>query len=743
MRSLRFVFLLAAIGVGGFVARDYWEGRRYRATTTEVQPETLEADLNSRSARWNWSQQTADESTVEISAGGFRQGADRSKIELKDVELRIYRADDHTFDRVETPQAFFDIGGNLFRSEAETTITLGVPFDDPDADSAELTRIRTTDVTFDTKTGGASTNQETRYVFENGTGRSLGAEYSSLQRYFAMKTDVEVTRLPSSPGGRKTEISAGRLVYQEAEQRVDLDGGASLRRGAQSVDAASAVLHLVDGVVRRIDAPDAVGEQQRRDRRVTFRTPRLEAFFTEQGAVERLVGAGRSRLASIGATSKMEAVGERVDLTYDPPAEEGDDSRLREAFLRGDARVEIGPGDDGGAAERRTVVSEAIQLHMRPDGEQIELVETHEPAELTLQPAGTGAAERRLTAARVRMEYADGNRMRSLEAHGDVHTARSGRGDEAPPLETWSGSLEAALDPETGELTALRQWSDFRFVQGSQKGEAGEARFDADAERLELKGAARVDDATGVLRAFRITLDQVNDRVEAEGEVSSSYREAAGRQGQGLFQSSEPVYATAREMQSDQKTGELVYRGGARLWQGANRIEAEMIRIDRQAKTLAAEGNVLTFLREGDRKDGDSDAGLVRIRAERMAYDEATRLARYSGGVTLERNQMRVRSRELEAVVRSAEGDREAGLESAEARGEVEITEAGGGRRGLGDWASFDPESGEVVLEGKPARALTPAGDETRGAQLTYKINDDRLLVLGGSERAYTFRRRK
>jgi len=47
-----------------------------------------------------------------------------------------------------------------------------------------------------------------------------------------------------------------------------------------------------------------------------------------------------------------------------------------------------------------------------------------------------------------------------------------------------------------------------------------------------------------------------------------------------------------------------------------------------------------------------------------------------------------------------------------------------------------------VRLDGAPARVIDEVGNETRGPQLTYRLNDDRLLVQGSSDgRAYTLRR--
>jgi lipopolysaccharide export system protein LptA len=85
-------------------------------------------------------------------------------------------------------------------------------------------------------------------------------------------------------------------------------------------------------------------------------------------------------------------------------------------------------------------------------------------------------------------------------------------------------------------------------------------------------------------------------------------------------------------------------------------------------------------------------------------------------------------------------------LKEAVARGNVRISEpnAGGGvRKGYGREAVYDPTAAVARLQGAPARVVDEAGNETRGPELTYRLNDDRLLVQGKEDdRAYSLRRR-
>jgi lipopolysaccharide export system protein LptA len=85
-------------------------------------------------------------------------------------------------------------------------------------------------------------------------------------------------------------------------------------------------------------------------------------------------------------------------------------------------------------------------------------------------------------------------------------------------------------------------------------------------------------------------------------------------------------------------------------------------------------------------------------------------------------------------------------LKEAVARGDVRISEPGadgGVRKGYGREAVYDPTAAVARLQGSPARVVDEAGNETRGPELTYRLNDDRLLVQGKEDdRAYSLRRR-
>ena len=444
------------------------------------------------------------------------------------------------------------------------------------------------------------------------------------------------------------------------------------------------------------------------------------------------------------------------------------ESVLREAHIRDRAVVESIPNEMGDrGADIRRVRANWIKLSMDEDGRDIQVLRTLAPGTLDLVPTDPSRRRRTLQARRMTAHYAPDNRLRKLNAEGDVqvksHPPMLQQPAERPRavLKTWSEALMAEFDLLSGEMRRLQQWSGFRFDQGGRRGRAEKAEFNWEANEIELRHEARVWESTGSVSADRILLDENTGDFQAFGRVSSTHQESGGasvsggaRTG-GPFSSEGPVYATADRMLSNQATGLLDYRGHARLWQGHNRIEADHIEIHRHSQTLSASGKAVSFLQpsEGKRdkplRQSGAGAPPVRVSADSIFYEEDGRRAAYRGGVELHRGQLRVLSDELEAFLEPDESadSGQNRLKKAIARGQVRIFEPSNagtpGRRAFGVEADYDPATGKVVLRGNPARLTSDSGQHASGTELTYQVNDDRLLVLGsGANRSYSYRPR-
>ena len=773
MKKLRVLLLLGVTTMLGAVVWDYLDSQSAEEETQAEQPTAIPSDVNSQATRWAWSQSSGDRRKVEVVADSFRQARETFLFDLGGVELKIFHEDGATFDYIVTKAAQFDTRSETLFSEGEVRLSLGVPAEESDPWSSEYTKIRSSGVTFETRTGVATTERYTEYEFEGGVAHSVGVHYDSPHRYVRMESQVYVERFPGSPHRPALKIRSDELHYYEDGQRVHLVGDVSLERGSQQMQSTEAIVFMERGDIRRISASEAQGVEKQFGRTIRFRARRVDVFYSPLQTVEQVNGSGAAEVSSTTATSRITASGERIDLRYATPTGRNE-SVLRNAHIRDRAVVESVPvesvpheaGDRG--ADIRRVRAAWIEVAMDKDGRDIQVLRTLAPGTLDLVPTDPRGRRRTLHARRMTAHYAADNRLRTLNAEGDVrvnnHPPMLPQPAEKPRaiLKTWSDALMAEFDPLSGEIRRLQQWSGFRFDQGGRRGRSGEAEFNWQTNEIELRHEARVWESTGSVSADRIFLDENTRDFQAFGGVSSTHQESGGaavsggaRTG-GPFSSEEPVYATADRMLSNRATGLLDYRGHARLWQGHNRIEADHIEIHRHSQTLSASGKAVSFLQpsEGKRdkplRQSGADAPPVRVSADSIFYQEDGRRAAYRGGVELRRGRLRVLSDELEAFLEPDESadSGQNRLKKAIARGQVRIFESSNagtpGRRAFGVEADYDPATGKVVLRGNPARLTSDSGRHTSGSELTYQVNDDRLLVLGsGANRSYSYRPRR
>ena len=765
MKKLRVLLLLGVTTMLGAVVWDYLDSQTAEEETQAEQPTAIPSDVNSQATRWAWSQSSGDRRKVEVVADSFRQARETFLFDLEGVELKIFHEDGAKFDYIVTKAAQFDTRSGTLFSEGEVLLSLGIPADQPGPGSGEHTKIRSSGVTFETRTGVAATERYTEFEFEGGVAHSVGVHYDSPHRYVRMESQVYVERFPGGAHRPALKIRSNELHYYEDGQRVHLVGDVSLERGSQQIQSTEAIVFMERGDIRRINASEAQGVEKQSGRTIRFRARRVDVFYSPLQTVEQVNGSGDAEVSSTTATSRITASGERIDLRYVTPMGRNE-SVLREAHIRDRAVVESVPNETGDrGADIRRVQADWIKLSMDEDGRDIQVLRTLAPGTLDLVPTEPSRRRRTLQARRMTAHYAPDNRLRKLNAEGDVqvksHPPMLQQPAERPRaiLRTWSEALAAEFDPVSGEMRRLQQWSGFRFDQGGRRGRSGEAEFNWQTNEIELRHEARVWESTRSVSADRILLDENTGDFQAFGRVSSTHQQSGGasvsggaRTG-GPFSSEEPVYATADRMLSNQATGLLDYRGQARLWQGHNRIEADHIEIHRHSQTLSASGKAVSFLQpaEANRdQPGGADASAIRVSADSIFYEEDGRRAAYRGGVELHRGRLRVLSDELEAFFEpdesAASGQNR--VKKAIARGQVRIFEPADagtpGRRAFGVEADYDPATGKVVLRGNPARLTSDSGRHTSGTELTYQVNDDRLLVLGsGADRSYSYRPRR
>jgi len=284
-----------------------------------------------------------------------------------------------------------------------------------------------------------------------------------------------------------------------------------------------------------------------------------------------------------------------------------------------------------------------------------------------------------------------------------------------------------------------------QYSEGPRTATAGQARYLPADDTLVLTGAPRVSESGLTTTAQTIRFDRRSGQATAEGDVKSTYVDLKPQPGGALLASSDPIHVTARSATARQETGVARYSGQARLWQGANIVQAPVITFDRQHRTLTAQaagGELVStvFVEESEK----GKVIPVNVLSGRLSYADAERQAHLEGGVTTKSADATLTADQATVVLVPRAEKAEPGappsasrVERVVAEGHIRVQE--GGRQAQGDHLVYTPGDGKFVLTGGPPSIFDAEHGSVTGDSLTFFSRDDRVLVESkGSTRTVT-----
>jgi lipopolysaccharide export system protein LptA len=751
MRRLRRLLLVAISVVLAVVAVTYSWRKAALDRLAPVASPPLPLHIQAEGRDWVYTHHEGDRPRVEVRAARMRQIDRPAELELEGVELRLFDQDGLKYDHVKSAFARFDTRNGDLYSDAEVEITLGVPLGGPPPDDPVI--IRASGVHFDTSTGKAVTDRPAWFRHGRAEGKSVGASYDPAWSDLRMHAQVELRWLPARPDGKPMTIEAGQLVYKQDQAKVYLSPWSRLKRGNLTLEAAESVVTLERDTIQRVDAQRARGRDRYPRRTIEFAADKLAIEFGEGAVVQKIVGEQNAQLVAVSEADQTSVASDQIFLDFRPA---GGDSVLESALAMGGSRLESQPRARPGSLppETRLLRAEVIKTLMRPEGDEIETIETHTPGTVEFIPNRPEQRRRRIDGERLWIHFGPDNRIRAFRAIQVATRSEPAAAEQrkSSPSLTWSQDLLAQFDPASGKLLQLEQWGEFRYQEGSRRAVADKGTLDEARDTLALSGKARVWDETGSTAADELILARASGDLTAAGNVRTT-RLDDKKAASDLLASGEPVHATARRMVAANRRTNIVYEGDAVLWQGANRLRAERIEIDRNLRRLSAAGNVTSQLLEkansGAAGDGEAPKYLL-VQAAEMVYVEPASEAHYRENVRLRRGALEVAAHELRAhFSKSGEAqsgdDSEMALEWAAADGQVTIIERQGEhtRVGSGEHAEYYAREEKIVLNGGRPKLVDSIRGTTEGRRLTYFARNDRLLVEGAEAQPAVTRLRR
>jgi len=767
MRLSRWLILAAILAIVVFVLQTYIKRQQALARDTPVAPRPLETGINGRASNWVYSQSDGEHPRVTVRAKSFRQVKAPSVMELEGVELQLFHQESDQFDLVRSAKAQFDIAAKTLYADGVVDITMARPAagkptvapkpgadgENADGENQEynpggrIVKIRTSGVRFASDTGKASTDRRADFEFEQGNGSAEGVDYDPTSRELHLRSAVELHWRGKGKGSKPMLIEAGEAYYREMESKVFLLPWSKLTRDTLHMEGKSSVITLDKGVIKEASTEAAHGVQDEPGRKVEFAADSLLLTFGDGMAIREIKGQQHGKLVSTAETMRTTVTGEIIDLQFDPAAHE---STLTHALAMQKAVAEAQPLPQPGEllAETRVLRSEVIHLNMRPGGKDIDTVETDGVGTVDFLPNRPGQPKRFMQGDRIWITYGADNRIQSFRAiNASTRTDKPGT-PPPPPMLTQSKELLATFDPKTSELSRLEQKTDFRYEEGVRRATADRATLEQAKDVITLEGSARTSDPTGTAAADRLVLNQKSGDFVADGRVSTTHLpDQKPSSSSSLLSDAELMQGRAQHMTSAEKNQKLHYEGNAVVWQGVNRVEADRIDIDRTRQIFEAHGKVVSQFAD---KSPDKTAGekadarkptaapvpvFTVVKAPDLVYTDDTRIADYRGGAAMVRPGLIVNGKELKAYLN--ERDADTSLNHAFAEGAVKIvsTEDKRTRTGTGEHGEYYAAEKKVILNGGDALLVDSLKGQTRGKQLTWWSNNDRLLVNGAENR--------
>ncbi len=614
-----------------------------------------------------------------------------------------------------------------------------------------VTVVETSAVTFEHATGVAQTVQPVKFKFPNGSGKAIGAVYSSADGHLRLVRNVElilnaaaaekVTKNGAKPPGKDVVIDGDSLEFAKESRVIVLNGPVTANTTTQELKAGKLTVEMDPAFKVRnlIATPGATQELPELTSRTArgnsiLRAEKLTSVFSPEGWTTAIKAEGKTQ----GSSADGNLSAETGTMEMWP--------RLNEAKLlnlRGNVLVE---SHDPKTGTWRTLKTNALQLNftLGEAGQPSRITHGETLEHGTLEWKDAAGARSKVDAAKLAADFAATGKPQQMIATGGVQTERELEGKPTQRASAAHGVVQMAA---TGEWSKINLHGNVRVKEGDRNAESEEAVMQHDPQTAVLSGKAVVRDATSETHASRITLNQASGDVQAEGAVRST--DFSSKDGTVQL-AAVPANISANRLEANSKTGRALYSGHARLWQGSSVLEADSIELLRATRILNAKGNVKSVFQQAPSSgalpivgsvkaaaDDKKQPSLWHVSSETLTYWDGENKARLEKNVLVQSTDQKITSSTLDLYF-----TRQAVALNPAARGASQISRAVGNggvvveegdRRATADTGVYTAQDQKFVLSGGDPTLYDATEGTTKGRELTFYIADDTIIVDSGN----------
>ena len=263
---------------------------------------------------------------------------------------------------------------------------------------------------------------------------------------------------------------------------------------------------------------------------------------------------------------------------------------------------------------------------------------------------------------------------------------------------------------------------------------------------MDLDRNARISDASGSTTADHIQMQQTTGDFDARGHVSTTRLPESNKSESAMLDKDEPTHGHGGPRDSANRNKQIHYIGNAVVWQSSNRIQGDKIDIDRDKKSLVADGQVTTeFLDKPKATTTWPPDRPCQTRAARLHHREGAAHGLYRPGPACDLyRRSGLLAPHLDGEERDSQGlpesrrlrrrfahqsragrwqGRDRGVRSADHRQRV----------GNSEHAEYYTDEGKIILTGGEPKLNDSKRGNTKGDKLTYYTDDEPPDVDGAA----------
>ena len=749
---LRYWFAATAIVLAAVVAAFYLYARWQSGQVVHVLPKPLGLTIQQTTQGFALSQSEGGRTLYTVRASRAVQFKAGGRALLHDVTIVVYGKQANRFDQIYGKQFEYNPNSGDVVGIGEVHMDLQSNAQGPsrpDQAPPEVVKnpvhVDTSNLTFNQKTGNASTPALVRFSMPQSTGSAVGATYNAKENSLTLNSQFELTTTGDDP----MHIVATHAVMTKLPRQIVMTQP-QVTRSDEHLSADQGTIFLRgDNTAYRLLAVGNVHGDTISDAPTHLQAAQGDFQIAPHNQVQSGVLSGEVHVQATGK-QPAEAQAHRAYLRFGPK------NVLDHIHAVGAVRMiqHRAPTPDG-QPQQTEVDADAVDFTVKP-GSILDHADTSGKAQIVILSANNppkqqpgarpprarpvGPVRTTVTARTFHATFTEQNRMQTLHGAPDAKIVSLTPGQ--PQRVSTSRVLDVTFAPD-GQVSHLLQTGNVHYTEDQRQGWSENAAYNPNDGNLLLTGSPRVIDGGTTTTADRIRMLRTSGEAFADGNVKSTYSDLKPDPSGAMLAGSDPIHVTSARMTGNRNTGIAVYGGAARLWQDGNIVQAPTITFNRNDRTVHAQADserrVATLFVQTDASTGKVTP--VNVTSDELTYLDQIREARFEGGVvarmtdgtlTADHSTIYLLPRQQKPGVKAASNEPNASqLDRVVADGHVVLTQPT--RHGQGDHLVYTAADGKYVLRGGTPSIFDAERGTVQGDSLTFYNHDDRVLVESAS----------